>query len=107
MTRPQLTPSGGVFAAIDVAKARNEVLTEVPGSGRRGRLSVLSSPAEPDRVMAFLSDLGQPVTCGFKAIGNYHRPVIWRLLILLQRGSVTLNHITGSSALSSGTRPRR
>ncbi|CAO4180053.1 hypothetical protein CLBKND_03540 [Methylorubrum aminovorans] len=54
MTRPQLTPSGGIFTPIDVAKARNEVLTEVPGSGRRGRLSVLSSPAEPDRVMAFL-----------------------------------------------------
>jgi hypothetical protein len=34
MTRPQLTPPAGVLVAIDVAKARNEVLIEVPGSGR-------------------------------------------------------------------------
>ncbi len=80
MTRPQLTPPAGVLVAIDVAKARNEVLIEVPGSGRRRRLSVLNTRAEHDRLIAILSDLGQPVTCGFEATGNYHRPIAWRLL---------------------------
>ena len=80
MTRPQLTPPAGVLVAIDVAKARNEVLIEVPGSGRRRRLSVLNTRAEHDRLIALLSNLGQPVTCGFEATGNYHRPIAWRLL---------------------------
>lgn len=80
MTRPQLTPPAGVLVAIDVAKARNEVLIEVPGSGRRRRLSVLNTRAEHDRLIALLTDLGQPVTCGFEATGNYHRPIAWRLL---------------------------
>ena len=80
MTRPQLTPPAGVLVAIDVAKARNEVLIEVPGSGRRRRLSVLNTRAEHDRLITLLSDLGQPVTCGFEATGNYHRPIAWRLL---------------------------
>ena len=79
MTRPQLTPPAGVLVAIDVAKARNEVLIEVPGLRRR-RLSVLNTRAEHDRLIAILSDLGQPVTCGFEATGNYHRPIAWRLL---------------------------
>lgn len=57
MTRPQLTPPSGVLVAIDVAKARNEVLIEVPGSSRRRRLSVLNTRAEHDRLIALLSDL--------------------------------------------------
>jgi transposase len=80
MIRPQLTPPAGVLVAIDVGKARNEVLIEVPGSGRRRRLSVLNTRAEHDRLIALLSNLGQPVTCGFEATGNYHRPIAWRLL---------------------------
>ena len=80
MTRPQLTPPAGVLVAIDVAKARNEVLIEVPGSSRRRRVSVLNTRGEYDRLIALLSELGQPVTCGFEATGNYHRPIAWRLL---------------------------
>lgn len=79
MTRPQLTPPAGVLVAIDVAKVRNEVLIEVPGLRRR-RLSVLNTRAEHDRLIALLADLGQPVTCGFEATGNDHRPIAWRLL---------------------------
>ena len=78
MTRSQLTPPEGILVAIDVAKARNEVLIEAPGLRRR-RLSVLNTRAEHDRLIALLSNLGQPVTCGFEATGNYHRPIAWRL----------------------------
>jgi len=80
MTRPQLTPPAGVLVAIDGAKARNEVLVEIPGSRRCRRLSVLNIRAEHDRLIALLSDLGQPVTCGFEATCNYHRPIACRLL---------------------------
>ena len=80
MTTHQLTPPCGTLVAIDVAKSRNEVLIEIPGQPRRRRLTVLNTRAEHDRLIALLSDLGQPVTCGFEATGNYHRPIAWRLL---------------------------
>ena len=79
MTIHQLTPAQGVLVAIDVAKARNEVLIEGP-SHRRRRLTVLNTRVEHDRLIALLSGLGQPVTCAFEATGNYHRPIAWRLL---------------------------
>jgi len=80
MTTHQLTPPCGVLVAIDIAKTRNEVLIEIPGQARRRRLTVLNTRAEHDRLIALLTGLGQPVTCGFEATGNYHRPIAWRLL---------------------------
>lgn len=80
MTKQQLSPNEGVLVAIDVAKARNEVLIEVPGGRRRRRLIVLNQRADHDRLIATLSELDQPVVCGFEATGNYHRPLAWRLL---------------------------
>ncbi len=38
MTRPQLTPPTGVLVAIDVAKARNEVLIELQSVPLTARL---------------------------------------------------------------------
>jgi transposase len=80
MTRHHLTPNHGVLVAIDIAKARNEVLLQIPGSPRRRRLTILNQRADHDRLVAQLSALGQPVVCGFEATGNYHRPLAWRLL---------------------------
>jgi transposase len=80
MTTHQLTPPLGVLVAIDISKTRNEVLIEIPGHARRRRLTVLNTRAEHHRLIALLSGLGQPVTCGLEATGNYHRPIAWRLL---------------------------
>ncbi len=80
MTTHQLTPPLGVLVAIDIAKARNEILIDSSGHARRRRLTVLNTRAEHDRLIALLTGLGQPVTCGFEATGNYHRPIAWRLL---------------------------
>jgi hypothetical protein len=80
MTTHQLTPAQGVLVAIDIAKARNEVLIEIPAHGRRRRLTVLNTRAEHDRLIDLLYRLGRSVTCGFEATGNYHRPIAWRLL---------------------------
>ncbi len=80
MTTHQLTPHAGVLVALDIAKTRNEVLLEIPGQRRRRRLTVLNTRAEHDRLIELLLALGQPVTCGFEATGNYHRPIAWRLI---------------------------
>lgn len=53
MTKMQPTPDDALLVAIDVAKARNEILIEVPG-GRRRRLTVLNNRAEHDQLVAML-----------------------------------------------------
>ncbi len=79
MTKHQSTPDDAVLVAIDIAKARNEVLIQIPGHIRRRRLTVLNTRPEHDRLIALLSEFGWPVVCGFEATGNYHRPIAWRL----------------------------
>ncbi|MGA7327652.1 MAG: transposase, partial [Rhodomicrobium sp.] len=80
MTFLQCMPKDTVLVAIDVSKLRNDVLIELPGKSRRRRLTVLNSRAEHDRFVNLLRDLGLPVTIGFEATGNYHRPLAYRLL---------------------------
>ena len=80
MTKHQPTPSETALVAIDIAKDRNEVLIEVPGRGRRRRLTVLNTRADHDRLLEMLGALGHPVIVGFEATGNYHRPLAWRLV---------------------------
>ncbi len=80
MSKHDLTPNLGVLVAIDIAKARNEVLLQIPGSPRRRRLTILNQRADHDRLIGQLNAIGQPVVCGFEATGNYHRPLAWRLL---------------------------
>ena len=46
MTRQELTPNYGVLVAIDIAKARNEVLLQIPGSPRHRRLTILNQRAD-------------------------------------------------------------
>ncbi len=79
MTTLHPMPDGVILVAIDIAKARNEVLIEVPGAKRRRRMTVLNTREEHDRLIALLLDLGRPVACAFEATGNYHRPIAWRL----------------------------
>ena len=80
MAKQQLIPNGTVLVAIDIAKARNEVLIEIPGRSRRRRMTVLNARADHDRLIALLNEPAKPVVCGFEATGNYHRPLAWRLL---------------------------
>lgn len=69
-----------VLVAIDIAKARNDVLIEIPDQGRRRRLTVLNTRDEHDRFIHMLQSLGRPVVAGFEATGNYHRAIAWRLI---------------------------
>ena len=79
MTRKEPTPEGAVLVAIDIAKTRNEVLIELPGGGRRRRLTVLNTRAEHGRLVELLGGYGGPVIAGFEATGDYHRALAWRL----------------------------
>lgn len=78
MTRRDPMPTDAVLVAIDVAKARNEVLIAPPGARRR-RLTVLNTRAEHDRVVEILRRYAAPVVVGFEATGDYHRTLAWRL----------------------------
>lgn len=79
MTNRNPIPDGAVLVAIDVAKNRNEVLIELPGSKRRRSLVVLNTRDEHDKLIADLASHGRPVICALEATGNYHRPIAWRL----------------------------
>ena len=80
MTLSQSLTQERVFVAIDIAKARNDVLVEVPGTKRRRRLIVQNTRAEHDRFITELGAFQCPVIAGFEATGNYHRALAWRLI---------------------------
>lgn len=77
MTNLQPIPNDAVLVAIDVAKARNEVLIEAANHRRRRRLTLLNNRTEHDRFVAMLAGYSRPVICAFEATGNYHRPLAW------------------------------
>jgi len=80
MTDKHSIPDGAVLVAIDIAKARNDVLIEIPDRSRRRRLTVPNTRDEHDRFVELLSSFDRPVVAGFEATGNYHRAIAWRLL---------------------------
>jgi transposase len=80
MTNAHSIPDNAVLVAIDIAKARNDVLIEITGQKRRRRMVVQNTRAEHDRFVDLLRSFERPVVAGFEATGNYHRAVAWRLL---------------------------
>lgn len=80
MTTGKITPSPTILVAIDVSKARNDVLIELPGAARRRRLVVPNTRVEHDRFVASLLSFRYSVTGAFEATGNYHRQLAFRLL---------------------------
>ena len=79
MTDTSFAQSEPVLVAIDIAKARHEVLIAVPGRKRRRRLTVLNQLDDFNRLVATLSDYDRPVRVAFEATGNYHRALAYRL----------------------------
>ncbi len=81
MINREPTPPDAILVAIDVSKLRNDVLIEASGKLRRRRLTVLNTRSES--TIAFidlLREIGRPVIAAFEAMGNYHRPLAFRLL---------------------------
>ena len=67
MTDKNIAQSEPALVAIDISKARHEVLTAVPGKKRRRRLTVLNKLDDFNRLIATLSDYNRPVRVEFEA----------------------------------------
>ena len=79
MTEIIVAQDAPVLVAIDIAKARHEVLIAIPDKKRRRRLTVLNELADFNRLIATLRDYGCPVRVAFEATGNYHRALGYHL----------------------------
>lgn len=67
------------FVAIDIAKAKNDLLIQTPGR-KRYRMKITNEQVDHDHLVEHLVAIGGIVEVGFEATGNYHRPLVWRLL---------------------------
>ena len=79
MTDISIAQTEPVLVAIDISKARHEVLIAVPGKKRRRRMTVLNQLDDFNRLTATLSEYGRPVRVAFEATGNYHRALAYQL----------------------------
>lgn len=79
MTDTTIAQGEPILVAIDIAKARHEVLIAVPGKKRRRRLTVLNLLEDFNRLIAMLLNYDRPVRVAFEATGNYHRALAYRL----------------------------
>ena len=79
MTKIIIARDAPVLVAIDIAKARHEVLIAIPDKKRRRRLTVLNELADFNRLIAALRSYGCPVRVAFEATGNYHRAFAYHL----------------------------
>jgi len=79
MTDTSIAQAEPVLVAIDVAKARHEVLIAVPGKKRRRRLTILNQLDDFNRLAATLTGYNRPVRVAFEATGNYHRALAYHL----------------------------
>ena len=60
MTDTSIAQTEPVLVAIDISKARHEVLIAVPGKTRRRRLTVLNQLDDFNRLIASLAEYGRP-----------------------------------------------
>ena len=79
MTKIIVAQDAPVLVAIDIAKARHEVLIAIPDQKRRRRLTVLNEFADFNRLATALKGYGRPVRVAFEATGNYHRALAYHL----------------------------
>jgi hypothetical protein len=79
MTDTIISQSQSVLVAIDISKARHELLIAVPGKARRRRLTVLNQLDDFNRLVATVAEYGHPVPVAFEATGNYHRALACHL----------------------------
>lgn len=79
MTTPSISHEEPVLVAIDISKARHEVLIAVPSKTRRRRLTVLNRLDDFARLSNTLLDYDRPVRIAFEATGNYHRALAYHL----------------------------
>jgi transposase len=79
MTDTSIAQNAPILVAIDIAKARHEVLIAIPGKKRRRRLTILNQLNDFERLVASLTSYNLPVRVAFEATGNYHRAITYHL----------------------------
>ena len=79
MTDTIIAQAEPVLVAIDISKARHEVLIAIPDKKRRRRLTVLNQLDDFNRLITSLARYGRPVRVAFEATGNYHRALAYHL----------------------------
>ncbi len=67
-----------VLVGIDIAKAKNDVLVQLP-NGTRKKFKVANKMNDYREFIAYLSSLGYPRHIGLEATSNYHRPIAYHL----------------------------
>ncbi len=67
------------WVAMDIAKAKNDVLIELP-NGARKRFTVANKQADYQQFSDYLLSTKAPCVIAFEATGNYHRPIAYYLL---------------------------
>lgn len=67
-----------VLVAIDVAKARNDILVELP-NGNRKKLKVANMEKDYQVFIEYLRSLNYPCEIGLEATANYHRNIAYHL----------------------------
>lgn len=67
-----------VLVAIDVSKARNDVLIQFP-DGSRKKFKMANTARDFEKCVAYLKSLELPCLVGLEATGNYHRPLAYYL----------------------------
>ncbi len=66
MTETIIAQNAPILVAIDIAKARHEVLIAIPGKKRRRRLTVLNQLDNFKRLITTLASYGFPVQVAFE-----------------------------------------
>lgn len=72
MTTPHSTSTPPVLVAIDIAKARHDVLVELPG-GRRRKMVVRNQLSEFRQLAKYLRSLGTECLIALEPTADYHR----------------------------------
>ncbi len=79
MTEPHSTPAPRVLVAIDVAKAKHDILVELPAGGRK-KMIVRNRRDEFDRLAAYPGALEGRCEVALEPTADYHRPLAYFLL---------------------------
>lgn len=67
-----------VLVGIDIAKAQNDVLVQLP-NGTKKKFKVANKMNDYNEFINYLKSLGYPCHIGLEATSNYHRPIAYHL----------------------------
>ena len=81
MTGLQFNRKNQVLVAVDIAKAKHDVLIELP-SGQRKKVIVQNRRSDFQELSAYLKSLGFPCLIGIEPTADYHRNLAYFLQIL-------------------------